>query len=47
MADENKIVEEFDAFVKGQLLEEANKIRKEKGLPLVDEEGNEITEDKN
>ncbi len=44
MADEKKITEEFDAFIKNQLFEEANKIREEKGLPLVDKEGNEITE---
>lgn len=43
--DEQKIAEEFDNFIKNTLLEEANKIRKEKGYPLVDKEGNEIPGD--
>lgn len=42
--DEEKIVEEFDSFIRNTLLEEANKIRKEKGYPLVDKEGNEIVD---
>ena len=42
--DEEKIVEEFDRFIRNTLLEEANKIRKEKGYPLVDKEGNEIVD---
>lgn len=42
--DEQKIAEEFDNFIKETLFEEANKIRKEKGYPLVDKEGNEIVD---
>ena len=40
--EEQKTMEEFDGYIKNVLFEEANKIRKEKGYPLIDKEGNEI-----